>query len=120
MKIEYRAFREIDSDLPDKVIEYCKDELRYKILQDNGVDKEILKEIDELITYFEPKYLYTKNLLSTRMKDWIASFLGKKDFILMGMKAYEDIITILRYRREALLKRLSIKQTPNIPKYLVV
>lgn len=107
MKIEYRAHREIDSDLPDKVIEYARDELRYKILQDNGVDKVLLREIDELIAYFEPKYLATKNLLSTRTQKWIASFTGRKYFILMGIRAYEDIMMILKYRREAIVKRIS-------------
>lgn len=107
MKIEYRAYREIDSDLPDKVIEYARDELRYKILQDNGVDKVLLKEIDELIAYFEPKYLATENLLSTRTKKWIASFNGRKDYILMAIRAYEDILMILKYRREAIIKRIS-------------
>lgn len=102
MRIEYIAFRELDGDLPKEAIEYAKEGLRYKILEDNGLNEELLKQVDELITYFQPKYDYASSLLSSRVRNYIASFLGKKDFILMGIKAYEEIITILKYKKEAL------------------
>lgn len=106
MKLEYRAFRELDGDLPKEVIEYAKDEFRYKILQDNGINDELLKEINELLAYFRPKYDYTRNLLSTRTKRYIASWNGKKDFILMGMRAYEEIIMVLESRKKAIEHRI--------------
>jgi hypothetical protein len=114
MKIEYRAYREIEDGIDKKVIEYAKDELKYRILTDNGLDKELLKQVDELLAYFIPKLNYCENMLSTRTKRYIASFLGKKDFILLGIRAYTDIVTILNYKKKIILHRIDHKNKVSI------